>query len=745
MERSGTPGIRWAAILVAVLGAATAASALWQWSVQSKTSTIQQLAALPDRSVVQLRGTVLANEEATGRIWIQDQTGAMPIDLQNDQALGRSLLESFDPNPRRTDIHAGEAVFIEAVKAGGSETTAAVAAPTPNHKGGKAAESHPATTLQKPAAPAPAAKKAGAHGPKAAPVAVERGVPLAIVDAAPNVTLTVTKLVRDDARWIPVGLLAVFSVAWLILLQWRVRLQNAALRKAAETAHALKLLSTSVQRLTREGTFDTEVPVQGDPEVAPLAIGVNAMLAELSQRDKAKREADSRLQHWALIDDLTGLPNRRLLSDRLSQSLTKAQRDGTLLALLCVDLDGFKLVNDSLGHNNGDLLLAEVAQRLKTHFRQSDTVARTGGDEFALILDKIQNREDAQRAAEVLLELLKLPFEVGGQTIRTSASIGISIFPDGNERGQLMQQADCAMYAAKRNGRGRIVQFSDDLGSAARERLTLEGELQHAIAKGEISVLYQPEFDLKTNAIVRFEALARWTHPSLGKIVPMSFIPVAEENGLIIPLGAYMMERACTEAVAWQEISKRPVQVAVNVSTVQFARDSFFEEVADVLHRTGLHPSLLQIELTESATVAGVERAAEMMKRLKRMGVSVAVDDFGTGYSCLSYLPKLSFDAVKLDRSFVHELMTRRETRSFVKSILELAHNLHMTVIAEGIETHDQLRLIKSLGTDEAQGFLLGRPSSEPRELLRQERSGELEHSEIVRTMQEMPYVTRQL
>jgi diguanylate cyclase (GGDEF)-like protein len=699
MERRGTPGIRWAAILVTVLGTATAGSALWQWSVHSRLNTIQQLTALPDQAVVHLNGVVLATDGATGRFWIQDGTGDVPIKLPIGLAPSRSLLQSINPNPTGTGIHAGEAVSIEAVKAGAG------------------AESHPAPTAPKPAQPVPAPKKPGTHSQKVVPPTVEPETPLAIADGAPNVTLTVTRIVRNDARWIPVGLLAVFLVSWLVLLHWRVRLQTVALRKGAETTHAIKLLSTSVQRLTREGTFDTEVPVQGDPEVAPLAVGVNAMLAELSQRDKAKREADSRLQHWALIDDLTGLP--------------------------CVDLDGFKLVNDSLGHNNGDLLLAEVAQRLKTHFRQSDTVARTGGDEFALILDKIQSREDAQRSAEILLELLKVPFEVGGQTIRTSASIGISIFPDGNERGQLMQQADCAMYAAKRNGRGRIVQYSDDLGSAARERLTLEGELQHAIAKGEISLLYQPEYDLKTNAIVRFEALARWTHPSLGKIMPLSFIPVAEENGLIIPLGAYVMERACADAVAWQEIGSRPVQVAVNVSTVQFGRDSFFEEVADVLHRTGLHPSLLQIELTESATVAGVERAAEMMKRLKRMGVSVAVDDFGTGYSCLSYLPKLSFDAVKLDRSFVHELITRRETRSFVKSILELAHNLHMTVIAEGIETREQLSLIKSLGTDEAQGFLLGRPSEDPQELLRQERSGEQASYEAARKTQEIPFVAR--
>jgi predicted signal transduction protein with EAL and GGDEF domain len=364
-----------------------------------------------------------------------------------------------------------------------------------------------------------------------------------------------------------------------------------------------------------------------------------------------------------------------------------------------------------------------VAQRLKTRFRQSDTLARIGGDEFALILDHIQSREDAQRAAESLLELLKPTFEINGQSVRTSACIGIGIFPDGNESGQLLQQADCAMYAAKRSGKSRIVHFGDDLGSAARERLTLEGELQDALAKGEISVHYQPEFDLATNSIVRFEALARWTHPRLGQIVPVSFIPIAEESGLIIPLGAHIMEKACRHAATWQEIAHRPVQAAVNVSSVQFARDSFFEEVADVLHRTGLEPRLLQIEITESATVAGVERAADMMRRLRRMGVSVAVDDFGTGYSCLNYLPKLPFDALKLDRSFLNELMVRRETKDFVHSILTMARNLRMKVVVEGIERTDQLDLIRRLGIDEAQGYLLGRASADPAAMLRGGRS----------------------
>jgi EAL domain-containing protein (putative c-di-GMP-specific phosphodiesterase class I) len=279
------------------------------------------------------------------------------------------------------------------------------------------------------------------------------------------------------------------------------------------------------------------------------------------------------------------------------------------------------------------------------------------------------------------------------------------------------------MFAAKRVGKSRIVHFGDDLGSAARERLTLEGELQNALAKSQISVHYQPEFDLATKSIVRFEALARWTHPELGPIVPVSFIPIAEESGLIIPLGAHIMERACRHAVRWQEVAGRPVQAAVNVSSVQFARDSFFEEVADVLHRTGLQPNLLQIEITESATVTGIERAADMMRRLKRMGVSVAVDDFGTGYSCLNYLPKLPFDALKLDRSFLNELMVRRETKDFVQSILMMARNLRMKTIVEGIEKTEQLNMIRKLGIDEAQGYLLGRASQDPEAVLRQGRT----------------------
>ncbi|MGA8109983.1 MAG: EAL domain-containing protein, partial [Acidobacteriaceae bacterium] len=502
-------------------------------------------------------------------------------------------------------------------------------------------------------------------------------------------------------------------------LRRQVGEQEEALEKASETAHTIRDLARSMLQVAAQRPFDPQMPESGSEEIVELVDGFNAMLTELQKRDRARRDAEARLQQMALFDDLTGLPNRRLLIDRLAHSLAKGRRENRKVALLYIDLDGFKLVNDSLGHGVGDALLGQVAQRMKARFRQSDTLARIGGDEFTLILDDVESKTDADLVARTALELLKEPFEIEGHSLRLTASIGISMFPEhGKEGGQLLRQADCAMFAAKRNGKNRIVQFGDGLGSAARERLMLEGELRRALEKGEITVHYQPEFDLATNTIVRFEALARWSHPRLGPIPPLTFIPVAEESGLIMQLGAYVMERACRDAVEWQGRANRPIQVAVNVSSLQFARDSFLEEVEETLARTGLRPSLLQLELTESATLSGVERAADLIRRLTGRGIGVAMDDFGTGYSCLSYLPRLFLDALKLDRTFVSELAVRDETRSFVQSVLSMAHNLHMKVIVEGIETEEQLELMRSLGTNEAQGYLLGRPTANPMEQL---------------------------
>jgi EAL domain-containing protein (putative c-di-GMP-specific phosphodiesterase class I) len=276
------------------------------------------------------------------------------------------------------------------------------------------------------------------------------------------------------------------------------------------------------------------------------------------------------------------------------------------------------------------------------------------------------------------------------------------------------------MYVAKRDGRNRFVFFSKDLGISVRERFTLELDLRRALANREITLAYQPEFDLKTNSIIRFEALARWNHPTFGNIPPLKFIPMAEETGLIVPLGAQILVMACREALNWQKLAPYPVQVAVNVSSVQFARESFIDEVKDVLARTGLSGSLLQLELTESAMLLDLQHAARTIQGLKEIGVTVAIDDFGTGYSCLSYLPKLAFNALKIDRSFVREMIESSEAKALVESILTLARNLDMKVIVEGIENREQLRMIGELGGNEAQGYLLGRPTSEPIAVLRQ-------------------------
>lgn len=544
---------------------------------------------------------------------------------------------------------------------------------------------------------------------------------ISIVHAAPFWTLEMTLV-----------LLALFALVILAILLWvgalrkRVRLQMAALQRAEETSQTIRDLSTAMGNVTSEQRFDAQVSVRGSEDIAQVVVGFNRMLTELRQRDRAKREAEAKLQHMALVDELTGLPNRRLLTDRLSQSLKAAEREEQMLALVYIDLDGFKPVNDSLGHAIGDLLLKQVAERLQARARKSDTLARIGGDEFTLILNGIRSGAEAGKVAESLLEALTSPFQVDGHLIRIGASIGISLFPQhGRDGDELLQQADFAMYAAKRSGKNRIVEFSDEVGNAARERMTLEGELRRAIAEQEISIEYQPEFDLATRGIVRFEALARWNHAQMGPVPPLNFIAVAEESGLIIPLGAALMERACTDAMAWKRACGCEMQVAVNVSSVQFAQSTFVAEVRETLRRTGLSPHLLQIELTESATLTGVDRAARVMLELKNMGVSLAMDDFGTGYSCLSYLPKLAFDAIKIDRSFVNELIVRPETRAFVESILTMAHNLGMKVVVEGIETEEQLQLIETLGANEAQGYLLGRPTADPIARLLEGRSPE--------------------
>ncbi len=477
----------------------------------------------------------------------------------------------------------------------------------------------------------------------------------------------------------------------------------------------VRALATAMQQVTDRHDFSARVEAWGFDEIARLGAGFNSMLEELQRQAGEKKAFAAQLQRQALNDDLTGLPNRRLLSDRLRHALAFAGRQQLQVALVYIDLDGFKLVNDSLGHAIGDLLLRQVALRLQSRVRESDTVARLGGDEFAVVISGAQAGDDAAQLAAALLEVLAPAFLVEGHEIAIGASIGISLFPkNGATPLLLLQQADSAMYAAKKIGKNRMVYFSPELGASIRERLDLETQLRNALGNGEIVVWYQPEFDVASRRLMRFEALARWRHPVLGMISPAKFIPIAEETGLIIPLGRLVMEVACREAVRWQPAAREPVQVAVNVSSLQLVRDDFVEEVSAILEKTGLPASLLQIEVTESVMLSGTQGAAVTMHRLADLGVSLAIDDFGTGYSCLSYLPQLPFDALKIDRSFVSELGSRPETEALVHSLVILAHKLGMRVIAEGIETEKQLKMIADIGTNEAQGYLLGKPSPEP-------------------------------
>jgi diguanylate cyclase (GGDEF)-like protein len=483
-------------------------------------------------------------------------------------------------------------------------------------------------------------------------------------------------------------------------------------RRLARPVYAL---TSAMREVTEHHNFAVRVDIQTCAEMSLLGRGFNTMLAELEKLANEKREFARRLQQQALTDDLTGLPNRRLLSDRLSHALAVARREGHQVALLYIDLDGFKLVNDSLGHAVGDLLLRQVSARFRSRVRSSDSLARLGGDEFAVAIAGQNVREQASVAAIALLNTLAPPFFVEQHELTVTASIGMSVFPDhGTTPMDLLQQADSAMFAAKKLGKNRLLEFCDELGSSLRERMQLQTELRSAIARGELRAFYQPQFDLATGSLVRFEALARWTHPTLGFVPPATFIPVAEETGLIVPLGHCIMETACREALRWQSLAPGPVQVAVNVSSLELMRDEYVGEVADILRQTGLDPRLLQIELTESVTLNGSDRVGSAMCALAQMGVSLAIDDFGTGYSCLSYLPRLPFDALKIDRSFISGLGVTREIAALVQSLVTLAHNFGMKVVAEGIETPEQMKQVADIGCNEAQGYLLGKPTSEP-------------------------------
>ena len=417
------------------------------------------------------------------------------------------------------------------------------------------------------------------------------------------------------------------------------------------------------------------------------------------------------MTHLAEHDSLTGLPNRLLFNDRVGQAISLARRHGGQAAVLFLDLDGFKQVNDSLGHTVGDKLLQSVAKRLLACVRDPDTVSRHGGDEFAVLLQDVNRPEDAAATARRVLKALGEVHSVDGHQLHVTASIGISIYPDdGLDAETLIGNADTAMYRAKKNGCQSCEFYSPELNLCTFERQFTREELQRALERNELTLHYQPKVDLKTGAITGVEALSRWTHPTRGTILPGQFIPIAEESGLILPIGAWVFGEACTQARAWADAGMPPKTMAVNVSRVQFQSGDFLDGLFAALSKTGMDPGFLELDVTESVLMHHPERTAFILKTLRDKGVQVSVDNFGTGNSSLSSMQKLPLKALKIDRSFIRQITTVPGGTATVEAFIDMARSLHLRVIAQGVETTEDLEFLWAHDCDEAQGNFFSRP-----------------------------------
>jgi diguanylate cyclase (GGDEF)-like protein/PAS domain S-box-containing protein len=425
----------------------------------------------------------------------------------------------------------------------------------------------------------------------------------------------------------------------------------------------------------------------------------------------ARKLAEERVQYLAYYDALTGLPNRTLLQDRLAKALAGARRRKDKVAILFLDLDRFKDINDSLGHLVGDLLLQEVAERLKTWAREQDTVARVGGDEFLIVLTGLKDVADAAVATERIVKVMTAEFVVQGHSLSIGCSVGISIFPEHGADGEtLIKNADAAMYSAKENGRNRFQFFTADMNAQVVERLTLENSLRLALDKKELFLVYQPQMDIATGRITGLEALLRWQHPDLGLVPPDRFIRIAENSGLIVPIGEWVLRTACSQARKWQEEGLPAVTVAVNVSAVQFRQEGFCELIRRVLHETGLAPQYFELELTETLLLANADLMLSVVQELKAMGVTLAIDDFGTGYSSFSYLRQFRVSKLKIDRVFIRDVAVSPDDAAITTAIISMAKSLHLKVIAEGVEDEAQMSFLRAHQCDEIQGYYFSKP-----------------------------------
>ena len=471
--------------------------------------------------------------------------------------------------------------------------------------------------------------------------------------------------------------------------------------------------------LRKDGTeFPVEISLsplatKGGPLVIAAIRDISARKRDEAERHHLLRERllSAEISRLARKDALTGLPNRTLLHDRLSGAIRSAHRHGHELAVLFLDVDRFKDVNDSLGHAVGDRLLESVATRLTACVSDTDTVSRQGGDEFVILLSEVRDRADVRGAAAKIIAAVTSPHRVGTRQLHVTASIGIAIYPgDGGDSETLIKNADIAMYYAKDHGRDNFQFFTEDMNARIVERHALEGSLRRALDRREFVLYYQPQIDLETGVMTGAEALLRWRRPDRGLMPPGMFVPVAEDSGLIVPIGQWVLGEACRQAREWQDAGLEPVPVAVNICAIEFRSNGFLDGVRRILADTGLDPRLLELELTESVLMESVGASAGVLRELKAMGLRLAVDDFGTGYSSLSYLPQFPIDALKVDQSFVREISSEGEGSPIITAVISMGRSLNHRVIAEGVETQAQLAFLQAQHCEEGQGFHFSRP-----------------------------------
>ncbi len=441
---------------------------------------------------------------------------------------------------------------------------------------------------------------------------------------------------------------------------------------------------------------------------------VESLELVVTDRTSGLEAANRQLRHLASHDALTGLPNRLLLDDRIGQAIAHSQRHSHEFAVLVIDLDRFKLINDSLGHRAGDELLREVALRLKSAVRAVDTTARVGGDEFVVLLDGPITQAEAVEIGTRAIKVMEPSLRLLGIDVHISASIGIAFYPrDGASVDTLLARADAAMYSAKERGRNNLQCYAEGMSTMTQDRVKFESELHEALRNRQFELHYQPKVDTLTGGVNSAEALIRWRHPQRGLVPPSEFISIADECGLLDAIGEWVLFEACRQAKAWQSEGLQSVRVAVNLAPSQFRLDNLVDQIRRALEASGLNPQLLEVELTESAVMSDAEESIQILETISRMGVLVSVDDFGTGYSSMSYLRRFPIDKLKIDRCFVDQMTRRPEDASIVQAIISLAHSLHLKVIAEGVETPEQLALLTKLGCDQYQGFHFS-PALEP-------------------------------